>query len=180
MGALSVWRHSCQRDGAYRVALTRDLLDGSLFAGDVVVSISCDGEAYAVALLSTDSGPEGYGPHRIHRARRPLACLRDPNAKLYFMTIEAGQFNPPGSDSGHSAVRPASVCVLGPVSGGVGLPWIRLTGLTEYAAREDVTPNAPGFIRADRPSELNGVAVYQAFVVWPGPPEARSGLRTAT
>ena len=47
-----------------------------------------------MALLSTDSGSEGYGPHRIHRARKLLALLRGLNAKLYFRTIEAGQLYP--------------------------------------------------------------------------------------
>ena len=70
VAALSVWRHSCQRGGAYRAALTHELLDGGLLAGDVLESISCNGEAPVVALLSTDSGPESCGPHRTHRARR--------------------------------------------------------------------------------------------------------------
>ena len=53
-----------------------------------------------------------------------------------------------------------------------------------------MTPTASGLIHADRPlsgfgvrlctyrRELNGVAVYQALVAWPGPPGALSGLRT--
>ena len=35
-----------------------DLLDGSLSAGDVPESTSDDGEVYAAALFSTDSGQE--------------------------------------------------------------------------------------------------------------------------
>ena len=50
-------------------------------------------------------------------------------------------------------------------------------------------PNASRLIHVDRPlgglgvrlctyrRELNGVAVYQSFVAWPWPPDARSGLR---
>ena len=69
MGALSVWRHSCQRGGAWGVALTHDLLDGSLLVGDVLECVSCDGEAYVVALLSTDSGPEGHTARVASSAR---------------------------------------------------------------------------------------------------------------
>ena len=112
MGALAVWRHSSQRGGAFRVALAHDLSDGGLLAGSVLESVFSDGEDYIVALLSTDSGPEGLGPHRIQRARRLLACLQDPSVKLYFRTAGEGQFYPPGSESGHSAERPAPVCFL--------------------------------------------------------------------
>ena len=65
---------------------------------------------------------------------------------------------------------------LNPVSGGVGRPWTRIAGLAEYAAQENVTPNAFGLMHVDRllgrlrvrhctyRHELNGIAVYQAFV----------------
>ena len=190
VGTLSAWRHSCREGGAFRAALTQDQPDGSLIAGAVLEAISYDGEVYIVALLSTDSGPEGHGPRRIQRARKLLACLKDPATRLHFRAVEEGQFYPTDPDSDHSMVRPASACFLNPVSGGVGRPWVRPAGLAEYAAHEDVTPKATGLIHADRPlgglgyrfctyrRELNGVAVYQAFVAWPGPPEAHSGLRT--
>ena len=44
VGAFSVWRHNYPSSGACRVALTGDLLDGGLGAGDVLESISYDGE----------------------------------------------------------------------------------------------------------------------------------------
>ena len=190
VGALSVWRHGCQEDGALRVALARDLSDGILLTGSALESVSCDGKPGIVALLSTDSGPEGHGPHRIQRARWLLVFLRDPSVRLLFRTAGEGQFYPPGSDSDRSAERTASVCFLNPINGGVGRPWTRLASLAEYAALEDVTPNTSGLIQVDRPlgglgvrlciyrRELNGITVYQAFLAWPGPPGARSGLRT--
>ena len=76
------------------------LPNGSLLAGGVLESVSCDCEAYIAPLLSTDSGPEGHGPRRMQRARRPLVCLQDPDVRFHFRTIEAGHFYPWDSDLG--------------------------------------------------------------------------------
>lgn len=75
-------------------------------------SISYDGEVYIVALLSADSGPESCSPHRIHRARGLLACLRDSKAKLLFRTVSAEQFDPPGSIARRFGPPPRASAVL--------------------------------------------------------------------
>lgn len=81
-----MWRNKFVNCGVYRVSLTQDLPDGSLSTGDVLESISHVGKAYVVALPSTDSGPERRNPGRIHRTRKLLTCLHEPDTKLLFRT----------------------------------------------------------------------------------------------
>ena len=152
-------------------------------------SISCDGEVYVVALLSNDSGPECRNPGRIHRARKLLTCLREPDIRLLFRTRDAGQFGPLGSDSERLAVLTTSVSFRKPIDGSTGPPWGRLASLVEYATREDVLPGASGLLRIYRPlgslgvrlgtyqRKLGGVTVYPAFVTLPGPPNSCPRLR---
>ena len=90
----------------------------------------------------TDSGPDCRNPRRIHRARKLLSGLREPDVKLFFRTGGAGRFHPPGSDLECPAVYPVSVRFHDPFVGGIALPWDRLASLDEYAAHEDVSPNA--------------------------------------
>ena len=179
-GKLSAWRHGCPKGGAPRVALTRNPPDGGLCAGSVLEAASRDGEPRIVALLSTDSGPEGHGPRCIQLAGRLLDTLRDPSTRLLFRTSGEGQFHPPGSNSDDSAERVDSVRYLNPITGATGRPWTRLASLAAYAAYEDVTSNAFGLKRVDRPldglgvllgvyrRELDRVMVYQAIVAFPG------------
>ena len=188
--AISVRGHSFPKCGAYRVALTRDPLGGSLSAEGALEVISYNDRVYIVALLSTDTSLESYNPCRFHRARGLLLRLLEPDAELYFWTRDERWLDPPRSESGDSTALPASVRFGNPINGSTGLPWGRVASLAEYALREDVTPDASGLLQVHGNlgslgvclgtyrRELGGVTVYRKFVTCPGQPELCPGLRT--